>query len=532
MKIVTNILKGIVFLSGTAAILFIAWLNLTGSAFMPLHESEIIEFQTNNILLYLISLTVLVLIIALTYFAFRNPNGFISQNGTALFFLIGTILYLGLGLYLIFRIPETLRSDASILYKTAGQIKNGDFSALLLDKTAGNLSYADGYLAKNPHQIGLTILLSLLLRVLPGVRFVFILNLILILLNNLLILNIAHALFNQDDHVCFMTVLLSFLMLPHFFLCIFCYGIIPGLTALLFSILSLIKFENSGNVLYAIAAVITASIAVVIRNNYMIGVIAEIILLLLVFFRSLAHRDGRKKSGGIRYLVTAVFLILVLFVPNTLLEIGVTRASGVKLTDSVPKTAWVAMGLSESERAEGWYNGYVYTSFADNGYNEKATDEAARALIAERMDTFKADPDYAYTFFMRKLASTWTEPTFQSVWVGPQGDVADDVGGYLYKNLYAGGTAYDICCLLCNILYYVLLAGCILFILKYIYQIFRKRTDRYSSRHDEALIFVLFPLLFLLGGFLFHLGWETKSLYVFCYVYMLLPLAARGLSFD
>ena len=528
MKTLNSILRSIIYILGGGALLFITYLNLTGTAFMPLTEAELVSFEADNVLFYLVLATVLACIIAFGFFTFRNPHGFFPKNGVLLFFIIGTVLYLGFGLYLIFRIPTDLRADAYAIYTAAGEIKSGNYSSLILDAATAKGTYASGYLAAYPHQIGITLILSLLLRFLPGLRYIFILNLILILLNNLLMLNITNALFHNDQ-INFMTVLLSFIMLPHFFLSIFCYGIIPGLTALLVSFLALTKFEETGNFFHAVCAVIFAGLAVVLRSNYMIGVIAETILLLLIFLRSFEN-DSRKVIGRIRYFAAAALLIAAMIIPNIALKIGIGNISGHNVTDSIPRSAWMAMGLSEGTRAEGWYNGYNYNAFRENGYDQKVTDEAARALIGERIQSFRSDHDYAYTFFMRKLASTWSEPTFQSVWVGPQKASADKIGGFLFKNIYSGGGAYDITCVICSIVYLVVLAGCVLFLAKSLIRRIQLLADRYSHR-DTVTVFTAFPILFLLGVFLFHLVWETKSLYVFSSVYMLLPLAAAGLSF-
>lgn len=43
-------------------------------------------------------------------------------------------------------------------------------------------------------------------------------------------------------------------------------------------------------------------------------------------------------------------------------------------------------------------------------------------------------------------------------------------------------------------------------------------------------VFELFTIIFFLGGFFFHLLWETKSQYVFIYVLLLIPTAANGLD--
>ncbi len=521
-------MRSIIYILGGGALLFITYLNLTGTAFMPLTDAELVSFETDNVLFYLVALTILACIIAFGFFAFRDPHGFFPKNGTLLFFIIGTVMYLGFGLYLIFRVPTDLRADAYAIYTAAAEIKNGNFSSLILDSATREGTYANGYLAAYPHQIGITLILSFLLRILPGLRGIFILNLILILLNNLLMLNISDALFNNDQ-INFMTVLLTFIMLPHFFFSIFCYGIIPGLTALLVSFLALVNFEKSGNIFHAVCAVLFGSLAVVLRSNYMIGIIAEVILLLLIFLRTFEH-DQRKIVGRIRYIVAAFLLIAAMIIPNMILKIGIGSISGHKIENSIPRSAWMVMGLTEGTRAEGWYNGYNYNTFQETGYDQKATDEAARALIGERIQLFRDDHDYAYTFFMRKLASTWSEPTFQSVWVGPQETSAGNIGGFLFRNIYSGGTAYDITCVICSIVYLVLLAGCVLFLAKSLIRRMQLLTDRYSHS-DTVTVFAAFPILFLLGVFLFHLVWETKSLYVFSSVYVLLPLAAAGLSF-
>ena len=44
-------------------------------------------------------------------------------------------------------------------------------------------------------------------------------------------------------------------------------------------------------------------------------------------------------------------------------------------------------------------------------------------------------------------------------------------------------------------------------------------------------LYLLIPLIYLSGGFIFHLIWETKSQYVYPYVYLLLPLSAFGLDY-
>ena len=120
MKTLNSILRSIIYILGGGVLLFITYLNLTGTAFMPLTEAELVSFETDTVLFYLVAMSVIACIIAFGFFAFRNPHGFFPKNGMLLFFIIGTVLYLAFGLYLIFRIPTDLRADAYAIYTAAG----------------------------------------------------------------------------------------------------------------------------------------------------------------------------------------------------------------------------------------------------------------------------------------------------------------------------------------------------------------------------------------------------------------------------
>ena len=48
---------------------------------------------------------------------------------------------------------------------------------------------------------------------------------------------------------------------------------------------------------------------------------------------------------------------------------------------------------------------------------------------------------------------------------------------------------------------------------------------------NQRWFITLIPIIYLSGGFIFHLIWETKSQYVYPYVYLIIPLAAVGISY-
>lgn len=49
---------------------------------------------------------------------------------------------------------------------------------------------------------------------------------------------------------------------------------------------------------------------------------------------------------------------------------------------------------------------------------------------------------------------------------------------------------------------------------------------RYLKEYDKAAL----GLIFLIGGFLFHLFWETKGQYVYPYIFMQIPAAAYAVT--
>lgn len=49
---------------------------------------------------------------------------------------------------------------------------------------------------------------------------------------------------------------------------------------------------------------------------------------------------------------------------------------------------------------------------------------------------------------------------------------------------------------------------------------------KYLKEYDKAA----FGLIFLIGGFLFHLFWETKGQYVYPYIFMQIPTAAYAVT--
>ena len=68
-------------------------------------------------------------------------------------------------------------------------------------------------------------------------------------------------------------------------------------------------------------------------------------------------------------------------------------------------TAYLAMGLRESNRAPGWYDEYVEQVYENANYDPEKTSERAKKNIRARLEEFAKDPAYTFQFFYEKMVS-------------------------------------------------------------------------------------------------------------------------------
>lgn len=456
------------------------------------------HIQLNGIKFWIVSLLFVILFFYLLHYILRLQTKFI--------FTIGTIFYLTLGFYIVFHQNDMLRHDALQVLVAAKSLNGSDYSSL---------QPLVGYLFKYPHQIGLVSLERLLLMLLgsENVKGLFIINLILSICDNFLLYRITDLVF-KNSQVSKLSMVMAFLFLPHIFFILFVYGINYGLFLVLLSLFFLIKFINDKKWGNFAGTLIPLVLAVIIRSNYIIMAMTIFIILILDFLRTKSWKN----------ILLAILPFILISLLNGLLVNSYEIASKISEIDGEPKIAWVAMGLDDNptyNRLPGWYDAYVenvYTKY--NGNEDKITNDSKK-LINSRLNTFLKNPGYTINFFKNKFISTWTDSLFQSVWSGPNSSMpveGQSVNGKLMSSIYRGGIAYKI------LYYYSSVILIIIYIGAMISMLISMRNMRTSN------LFILVFTIYLTGGVLFHLIWETKSQYVYPYVYLLLPLTAYGIN--
>ena len=270
---------------------------------------------------------------------------------------------------------------------------------------------------------------------------------------------------------------------------------------MLFSFYHGLRFFRNHRTLNLIWMVLGACLAVLLRKNFFIGVIALLIYLGLNLLKQFSVKR-----------VVAMALILV----SLLLPLKVLPSLLAKEPGGMPSVLWVAMGtdIDNNDRGPGWYNGSWAAIVKASDFNFEIAQEKGIEELKKNLQKMADRPLETADFFIKKNASQWCDPLYQSLWSGPLEDCNQHTHTPLLKSLYTGGSAKNILSIALKI-YMLAFFGCgFLFMLRY---------------HKQGEGWELFFLL-LIGGFLFHTLWEAKSQYVSSYFVPLIPFVAFSMA--
>ncbi len=409
------------------------------------------------------------------------------------------------GVLWIYTIKLVPIADQLAVVNAAAYFKHGDFS--FMEKG----SYLDIY----PHQLGLVLIIYYFSLIFGENNYMFfqLINVISLAVIVFLSSKLAFEI-TKSKAISAIITYFSALFFPLFLYSVFIYGTMPGLALTFLSFYLLLRYINGDSVIKLVIAVFCIVIAVFIKQNYLIGLIAFSII--LVFY---SIKEKHFPSLLLLLLIIPIYLSGTVFINSEIKRItGITPGSGY------PKSSWIYMGMKENAtKASGWF--YDYTSEIYSTY-DMDTDKTNSAIIYDikiRLKDFINDPLYAIKFFSKKTASQWNNPTFQCFWIYlssysldarnlHQTDFTDKIIG-----ISEDSTVNKNIINVFNTFQSFILFGAVLYCVYYI-----KR-----SAQETDIKTLLLPLFFI-GGFLFHLMWEAKSLYTLPYFVTLIPLAIIG----
>ncbi|MDO4483478.1 MAG: hypothetical protein Q4C54_03295 [Clostridia bacterium] len=418
-----------------------------------------------------------------------------------LFMVLG-LLYAVLGATLVLAADDKLRADALLVLTGAWDVNAGIYKNF----------EPGGYFFQYPHQLGTVTFERILTGLVPTIRVLYGANLLCILATNALLWQMTDILCGRESTASRAVILLSFLFAPSLFFILFLYGLVPGMCLTAAGFYCWIKTEQSEKpVLWWVGCIAAMTLAVLLRKNCLIAVVAVVILTLVRILR-----DRQWKP-----LIALLALMVCVTQATPLLVKYYEHETGMTLGKGFPTSYWMAMGLQDNQREKfgrrGWFNGYdgVLIGKCDKDY--EAMDEMAKKNIAKNLEYMARYPDRAAAFFGYKLVTMWCDPLCESIVSGPQTECGQSLSNPVWQSIYDGKGAHGAILAFSHGLMALVFLFAGLGAVKFI-----------ISKNGDVR-----PLIFgvyFLGGVLFHLVWEAKSQYAYPYMVLLLPLAAMGMA--
>ena len=274
-------------------------------------------------------------------------------------------------------------------------------------------------------------------------------------------------------------------------------------------------YLHTGKVLYILLMCLSGSIAVLLRMQIWILIIAAFIVLFLEYMR-------RRK---VMILIAGICVIASAFLGSFAVEKFFEAKTGYVGVEGIPSICWVAMGLQETEGNPGVYNRYNQGTFEECGFDPDITSEVAKENIRNTITYMKENPEYARWFFSTKLKQEWTEPDLEgvsmtSVWDELSGTDPSEAPGWLL-DFYLSGIWHEKLINFANRYQTVCYLSALCLV---IFMLFKKRSDLSTA--------VQLQLIYFIGGLIFFAVWENKSRYIlpfFVSLVLMIPYYADAL---
>lgn len=301
---------------------------------------------------------------------------------------------------------------------------------------------------------------------------------------------------------------------PLAFYVTYLYGILPGMALSMGAVYFAGRYLSERSYRYIAAACLCMGLATVIKMNCLIYLIA---ISCFLVWDGIEHffspEKSRKKKGLVSLLFIACMgLSVALFTQgaNRLVE----RISGQELGEGEVMLSWVVMGMQEAPLGPGGYNGYISNVFTEHHYDTEKITEASKADLKKIITRMWEYPvDEGIPFLARKTAFQWNDPTFICLDRTRGRRTEADVPLWL-SSLIEGRGSVRLSVLL-NGMQSLILLGVLLFLL---------------FRWEKGSLYELIGAVVFLGGWLFHLFWESSASYTIPYFAFLIPYAVCGMA--
>ena len=485
-------------LRGIGIVLFVL-LTVTSLIFTRFFQMDYqSEIPYNQVDFFVITLAGTVILAALSLWlsSFLLRREETAERNLKILLAVVLCWMLAAGFLWIALAKSTPVSDQNMIYTSAQRFNEGNFERLTYGK----------YLYYYPFQLGLTAWESLILRifgqencqalqafnVLGTVLGVYAGYRVTRLLSKKKQAAAAYLLFMAG---CFPLIVYG----------VYVYSDVLALVLCMTAVWQFLRYVKEEKKSGAVLMVLCFAAAVLLRNNSLIVMIA---VLCVLFVKALSRKRWQ-------YLICAAAILAASLGSGPALKSYYEHKTGVEVNDGMPSILWIAMGMQESDKEAGWYNGYSIYIYQDVcKYHSETAGKLGYAEVKARAKEFLKDPFYAADFYFRKFSSQWAEPTYGCFIMTY---ATEHERSPFAESLYTGWPNRLLQKYMDS--YQILIYGLALFLLIY----------KAGRKEQEPLEWYVL-LIAVIGGVLFHELWEAKSRYVFPYFVMMIPMAAGGLA--
>ncbi len=302
--------------------------------------------------------------------------------------------------------------------------------------------------------------------------------------------------------------LMMMFCIPYILYLPYIYGDLPSICFSMVLFWALAAYGREFRKRYLLAASIAAALALLVRKNIWIVLIAVAIGMVLLAL----------EKEKIYPAVAGLCIILSAGVSVGMVAKLYEYRSGFEDDGGIPSILWLAMGLQETDETPGVYNRYQQSVFEECGFEREPAVQIGKEYISSRIEEFRENPAYAKYFFARKIQIQWLEPLFGSLGEtsynreereAPEW-IAELYYGKIHNLVWKCANYYQ------SIIYFSLLAFVLL-------GLFMKKAAPLGS---TAWI----PMIAVVGGFLFGIFWENKCRYMLPYFMYLVVYAPLGVG--
>lgn len=463
--------------------------NIIFSAETVLLEYNIVKFEFG---LTIIRLAFLITLVLLLYFLIKKQYFGISDKLLLCIFLFVALL---ISVYWLLsnNFELTNIDDSYNVFYSALSVAKKDYSVL------GFHTYINTY----PNNLGLLTYEVICIRIFGetgAIFFIRSINILFTLLGYYYLYKLTNVLFHNHIINC-TVVFLMFFSGQFIFYAFLLYGNCMSYSMAIISVYYLVNYIKNNNKVDLFLSSIFIIISITIKMNSIIILIAEFIYLLLNFIKT-------KK-------VIIIIIILINFLGMYCGTTGIQKYWSIKgkcdyNASKLPLICWVAYGVNYDEKNPGHYFPEFEYYHNMNGCDPNRTSLEAKRYINDVKDAFIKKPYLGLKFYFEKFICSWANPQFEAF------DQYRELELTSVNNDIVSGNINNVIDCVWDSTLSIVAIGLFGFL-------FINKKERTILDYIGCVI--------VIGGFLFHIEWEVKAIYLYQYYMYLLPYAAYGLVY-